>query len=74
MTEVVGLCIACAHYKALGLYERDEHGQTPRDPHGLCFECRDAALSVRGPCDTRCFCASRRSMTIRDIAPEKVRP
>lgn len=64
--NITGLCIACAHYKELGLWMRDNNGQTPSEPQGLCFACRDAAEPVRGPCDTRCLCGDRRRSQIAE--------
>lgn len=64
--DVVGLCIACAHHKPLGLWRR-ERGQTPPEPEGLCFECRDLALPARGPCDSEmCLCASKRKENLAE--------
>ena len=63
MFEVVGLCMACAHMKPLGLYKSTDSNRG--DPaEGLCFECRDAAEHVRGPCDCRCRCAIERGRGI----------
>jgi len=59
----VGLCIACAHYKTLALYERDANGQSPREyeAKGLCLACRDASINLRGPCGADCFCHTVRA-------------
>ncbi len=59
----IGLCIACAHHKELGLWKRNAYGQTPDDPEGLCVACRDAAMPVRGPCSDTCRCGEKRRGT-----------
>ena len=69
MMEIRGLCIACAHYKYLGIWMRDGRGQTPNDPVGLCYACRDACEPLRGPCSSRCFCSAMRQAGIAEVKP-----